>query len=516
MAKAIRLSVASAEQVVADPHNRDAILRPPLRPAERDNKPHAERERSERPPRLPPQSQLCTAFILDVHDVARAEDSLTYSIPVRYSRFERLHAELCEELPPASRAQLSPLPQKRIFAWAEKLLNQPSSPLVVEERTRALDMWVRQIIEVDGVADSQALASLIFLGVGAESAIREARAAHDEASRTQTSKLDQISSELRAVQAYAKVCRERKDLADARARNLSSALDATAMLLSRRRDAAKLAAAWRRWSGQQRAQRDARAAKEAAMAKTALNALRRRVAAAEASASQHAVAAAAAVESLAQADATIKSLLFQLGVERAALAATVRMHTHATREAAVAAEEERQLVLAQARAAEALATERLQALAMEEAKGEALSSSLADADAVSAELASALADALDACVAHRQQIASERRARSLASVRASAAQAASEERLLLLLQSQRERLAANALELAEARKQAAVATARPELEAPWLAPPPSATSAEEEEKGMTAEVMAAAEARLRSEMAIQWREEWVSALAHSM
>jgi hypothetical protein len=58
----------------------------------------------------------------------------------------------------------------------------------------------------------------------------------------------------------------------------------------------------------------------------------------------------------------------------------------------------------------------------------------------------------------------------VAGVTRAAAAAATEPRLLLLLRSQRDRIAAMAAELAEVRMAAATAHGRPDLEAPWLAP----------------------------------------------
>ena len=58
---------------------------------------------------MPESYSTCTAYIVEV---CRGSAGLRYSMPVRYSRFERLHAELLSELPEL-RAALPPLPAKR-------------------------------------------------------------------------------------------------------------------------------------------------------------------------------------------------------------------------------------------------------------------------------------------------------------------------------------------------------------------------------------------------------------------
>ena len=96
-------------------------------------------------------------------------------------------------------------------------------------------------------------------------------------------------------------------------------------------------------------------------------------------------------------------------------------------------------------------------------------------------------------------------------MRHEAARVSSERRLLLLLQSQRARLAAAALELAEVRQQTAAALDRPELEAAWLAPP-----APEEEDAAHVGDEAEVKAEARSELEAQVRREFLGAMAHAM
>jgi len=312
---AVTLGVSSAEQVVADPHNRDAVLRP-----RRDE--------------LPAAPKLCTAFILDV--TRNEPEELSYSVLVRYSRFDRLRTELLCELP-CLRDSLPDLPQKRGFD-VQKLLGKPVPPSVIEDRTRQLDAWVRQILLMDGVMSSRALADLIFLGVGAEAAIREAKAAFDSAEKRQTSRLDMLTTELASTTAYAKACRERKDRADANSLRLATALEASAQLLARRRASASLASAWRDWSGMWRRASKARSAKEAAAAAAAIRGLRRRVETAEAEAAQSRAIAATTTLALAQADADVDELSTRCTHACDEHARATRLHAAESRQAAQAAE----------------------------------------------------------------------------------------------------------------------------------------------------------------------------------
>ena len=90
-ASACTFRVSGSEQVLVDPHNRDAICQ------QRRGEP------------MPEAAELCTAYIVDV---SRGVDGLAYSVPVRFSRFERLHAELAAELPHL-RSRMPRLPSKR-------------------------------------------------------------------------------------------------------------------------------------------------------------------------------------------------------------------------------------------------------------------------------------------------------------------------------------------------------------------------------------------------------------------
>ena len=84
----LRLGVSSGEQVFVDPQNRDAVLVP------------------RRGMQMPSGLRTTTAYTVDV----QLANGLCYAVRIRFSRFERLHAELLRELPGVP---LPPLPQKR-------------------------------------------------------------------------------------------------------------------------------------------------------------------------------------------------------------------------------------------------------------------------------------------------------------------------------------------------------------------------------------------------------------------
>ena len=107
--------------------------------------------------------------------VARTHTSragLNFSIPVRYSRFERLQLELLRELPEL-RGQLPPLPSKR--APLDKLLafGAPPDPRAVELRTHQLDAYLQELVALPGVAESAAVRDLLAISAPAEAAIRQ-------------------------------------------------------------------------------------------------------------------------------------------------------------------------------------------------------------------------------------------------------------------------------------------------------------------------------------------------------
>ena len=149
----LQLGVSSGEQVFVDPQNRDAVLLP------------------RRDTQLPEGLSTTTAYTVDVQ-----REGLTYSVPVRFSRFERLHAELSRELPGVL---LPPLPQKRGPLDLNKLKalvdNTHVDPRAIEQRTAALDSYLRALAALPGVAQSRAMAELLALPPGLESVVRHAR-----------------------------------------------------------------------------------------------------------------------------------------------------------------------------------------------------------------------------------------------------------------------------------------------------------------------------------------------------
>mmetsp|Transcript_30965 Transcript_30965/g.51304 ORF Transcript_30965/g.51304 Transcript_30965/m.51304 type:complete len:499 (+) Transcript_30965:35-1531(+) len=485
----VQLAVTSAEQVLADPHNRDAILRPPLG---EDMKMH----------------QLCTAYIVDV----RPSDGLPYSFPARFSRFERLHIELLKELP-ALRNLLPSLPQKHgPFAGLAKLLGQPMEPEHIEQRTRALDEWVKKVVTLPGVATSRALADLIYLGVGAESAIREAQAAFETTTASQTSRLDQLKAELKNESAYARACRQRKDRAELNALRLADVVDASVQLLSRKRQWTLLASVMRQWTGAWRAAREHKYTKQIETSRVAIANLEQRVHHTQQFAAEQKALALFAGRSLLDADEEFAALNAQLAAERAAFESSVRLHAAASRDAALAADREKQQVVERARAAEQLAAQRLLEVQTCLANSSALHAELKHADAAAAERDKAIEDARAVCEASLDRIATQRHKQAAASVCARVKQAASEARLLLLIQSQREQLIANAEELAEVRRLAATAQNRLELEAPWLGRSHSEDAPSEAEESKTDEL----DAQAQEVFVETWRREWMGAIAHGI
>jgi hypothetical protein len=149
----------------------------------------------------------------------------------------------------------------------------------------------------------------------------------------------------------------------------------------------------------------------------------------------------------------------------------------------------------------------------------ALLSALKDADAQMAGAKAALARAREgaaqaqaAAEAAREGARTERRTRAVAGVARAVAAAASEPRLLLLLRSQRERIAAMASELAEARMAAAAAHGRPEMEAPWLAQGGSELEGGEKDEARPPAV-SVDEGLVRKEMLERCRNDWLGAIA---
>ena len=213
----------------------------------------------------------CMAYIVEV---SRGADGLKYSLPVRFSRFERLHTELMSELPHLS-SQLPPLPAKRgplnptkLSSFFSTLLKPPAAgpapgtsppaaapppappaadPLAIEERTRGLDAYLRALVQLPGVAASAALQDLVALSTPAESAVRqalEAAASHDEA---RLSALSDLSRELAVSSAYVRTARAARERVDARSAVLMRALDSTSAMLARWRDRVHVGRALRQW-----------------------------------------------------------------------------------------------------------------------------------------------------------------------------------------------------------------------------------------------------------------------------
>lgn len=499
------LSVSGSEQILVDPHNRDAVLRP------------------RRGEALPADGQWSTAYNLEV----LRTDGLEYSVPVRYSRFERLHAALLAELPkvrlPALPGKRGPLDLSRLLEAMSPRSPEPvfREPAAVEARTKALDAYVRELVELPGVASSTALLDLCALSSAADAALRTAR------SSAAPHELGRISRELATSAAYERMARSAKERAESRASAATASLAAACSLLARRRDGARLGRAWRGWQAQCRAAEAARRDKQEVASTAALS-------------TQRALAASlgaqleASESSLAEARAGFAAAADRsTGLEReleAALAAQADAAA-AARAAAEAAASELAASQAQASAAAAAAaalSAQLRAAhevaAAQRAEAAALVSALADADADAGGSAAASSST-------HALLGDERRRRLVASLRSHLEQRAAEARLLALVQSQRAALAAGAAELAEARRAAAEASGKPALEAPWLAEVVEEEAEAEARGDESVDEAAAAEAAAAAaeeeddrgghdhepgHRVDGWRREWLAAMAHSM
>ena len=547
----LKLGVSGSEQVYIDPQNRDAVISP--RRGEDKG-----------------QYSMCTAFIVDVS----RGDGLQYSIPVRFSRFERLHAEyarartsrshptlhpwanalaptlpplfslpalflrLVAELPslqpllpslPAKRGPLDPAKLGKLFASlrlpstgapagatssAAPLADDPSA---IEARTRALDAYLRSIVQLPGVSSSSALLDLVALSAAAEAAVRQAlgaAASHDEARVTA---LDDLSRELATSSAYVRTARAARERSEARALALSHSLNATAGLLSRRREAASVARAWRSWQALCRAATAQRHAKYLRSANQAGEAQRERA------------------ELLATEVLMLKSQLAEANAamqEEQTLARRLEAESESRRLAALATEEAARVAAlaasAEVEAAVGRANAAANAAAAARAEARALAQDVAAQRATAAALAAALASVDEElaltvrCVqmqekgaaAMRAHLKMQRKWRVALALRCALEQRASEAQFLFLIESQRESLNRSALELAAVRRAAAVERNDPELEAPWLKPPPLPTPTLVE-----AAAAAAAEAEAeawRETVEEKWRREWLAGMSHTL
>lgn len=533
------LDVSGSETVYVDPQNRDAVIR---------------RRGDELGSQM---MKTCTAYIVDV---ARG-DGLRYSIPVRYSRFERLHAELLAELPAALHARLPRLPAKRgpldpaklsklLASIGTRLAGDPDAhggpgattlaqgaddPQLIEERTRGLDRYLRALLALPGVATSAALLDLVALSGSAEAAVRqalEAAASHDEA---RASALTELSKELATSSAYVRTARAARERSEARAAALGGSLDAallaSADLLARHTDSVRVARAWRLWLGCCR-QREAHAhAKQLRQAARTEDSQRERSRLLEAEVELLRTQLAASQAALADEQRSAARHLDEVVALRAAnIQADARL-----REAARTAAE-------QIGAAEAKADAATEAAGSAEAHARRATADAEDARAALAALRAALAAADEElalahrCVASREAGTAalhaerdlQRRRRVALALRCALEQRANEARLLFLLQSQREALDRSALELAAVRRAAAVDTNRPEHEAPWLAEPATGgdagqAAAAEAHAAAEAEAAAAAAQQQQRETEAQrnaveekWRKEWLAAMAHTL
>ena len=417
---------------------------------------------------LPEGLAMCTAFVVDVE-----RGGLCYSVYVRFSRFERLHAELQRELPGI---MLPGLPQKRgpldMSKWKSLIGNEPTDPRAIEQRTSALDAYLRDALVLPGVAGSRALQELLALPESGESAVRHLATKATEEEEARLHRVNELTDQLDTTNAYVSVLRAAKDRADHRAASLDGLVNASAALLGRQRQGLALARAWRRWGDWRQRKLAWRAAKVREGLTSALMREREEVSRQQVTVEQALREADALRAALASSEAATSSAQEQLRAERRAAAAALAAQEQRSHEELLVAEEARRRAEAAARTAQAEKRQARAAAAHEHATALALGAALCDADGHAAVLDARLADLTTAATARAAQLRAERRRRVLGALSRALRQHADEARLLLLLQSQRERIAATTDELAALRALRAEEFGQAVLEGPWLAPKP--------------------------------------------
>ena len=486
-AVSLELMISGSEQVFVDPNNRDAVIRP-RRGSDQSTENLA----------------MCTAFVVEVY-----RNGLRYSIPVRYSRFERLQSELAQEFPtlrlpalPAKRGPLDPQKLSALLSHAFRSLEGSArdssrhgapvdDPVAIEERTRALDQYLRALVELPGVASSAALMDLVALSGPAEAAVRqalEAAASHDEA---RASALGELSKELAVSGAYVRKAGAARERADARAIVLGNALEAAVGLMAQRRDDASLAGAWRMWQALCRCAARRRHAELLTRAQAALREEQERNG---------------------QLEAEAVLLQTQLAEARSAHVAAAVVATEA--ESAFARADAAAKTAAAARAEARAAS---QYAASQSAAAASLSRSLEDADVELRRAWECVATREAGTAALHREIRLQRQRRTALALRCALEQRANEARLLFLVQSQREALDRSALELAAVRRAVAVEREEPKLEAAWLAQPapPLMPPAADASSPAATEPDADEDAQ-RDAAAARWRREWLAAMAHTL
>ena len=256
--------------------------------------------------------------------------------------------------------------------------------------------------------------------------------------------------------------------------------------------------------------------------------LRAWVQGAQANSAAEAANLSAALSELSACDAQAAALHQNVAASQLALEQTIRSHVAASRVAAKEAEAALERAHRRADASERAAISRLITSCRLAAERAALLSALRDADIQlydtmkeHANLMHEFARAEDTIVQQQELRRRERRARALAAVSRAVNMSASETRLLLLLRSQRERLAAQSAELADVRMAAAAAHGRPELEGSWRAPSPSqepgasGDKSEESDEGKR-HGLQFDEAAIKRELLRRCRNDWLGAVAMTL
>jgi hypothetical protein len=366
----------------------------------------------------------------------------------------------------------------------------------------------------------------VALSSPAAAAVRQAgetAASHDEARATA---IGELSRELAQSSAYVRAARSARERAETRASVLGRSLDSASTLLSRRGDAARLGRSLRLWQASCHAVHSRRQAKEVRSAAERARAQSERCKRFEEEGMR-------LQETLREAEAALERERQTAAHQAEALATLQQMmlrRDEAAASAATAAALEREAIAARAAAAAedaAAARSELRASRHEVGSLTATVASLRDALAAADEELATAVEGVEAraagAAAMRDELATHKQRRVCNALRHALEQRAAETRLLFLVQTQRESLERAALELAEVRRAAAVEKEKPELEAAWLKPPPAPTPPPADPGSQRSATDGSGDRHellllspSRDEALDGWRQEWLTAMAHSL
>ena len=503
---------------------------------------------------------MCTAYTLDV-----SSPPLAYSISVRFSRFERLDRELRAELPQHLVVQLPTLPTKRGPFDPSKLQEMfanlpfvkkpplpfeegapspasapPTDPTLTEDRVRGLNAYVQALMVLPGVATSAAIQDLVALSAPAEAAVKKAMEEAQEHDEARLSAVSELQRELNVSQSYVRSARAARERAEGRAESLASALDATSMMLARRRARSQVARLYREWCRACVMRTNRRHGKALARSEAQLDAAAQRTKQLQREREQMEGWLEEAMKDMREMEEREE----RAKVDHEAEILSLREEIETTKEQVRTVErrgvEEREVEAKRADAAASAASSaraQLRAAAREADVQRVdlaiLLESVSEADEELAEAHHAAEARGHGSEALRAHVEGERRRRVVLNLRSALEQRASEARLLYLLKTQREALDAAAKELAAVRRAAAEEhPERPELEGSWLVRTPPKGSSSRSPRGTprspgddpeepewlrsASRVVDRENSARRDEAVDAWRREWLQAMSHSM